>query len=262
MTKERGIKCGIDRCKMTSRDQMQKYEDLDGYCVIQPREIDADCGLGTRAEGNQSKDIRWMKRAMGSDLERMTQEAEGGERASKTQTQRVRLFKEREGREMKERPNAICNETIDASTQYSIRWWRLSMEGKGREEEGFAKAKAESVRCLLNITKYGLYPTQRHLAPPWGIYPSLPFFPCCFGDSSVLVRNIVFFVYSHLSHFRSLQSLSSTRPFSVTLGTDLGVATRISKLHILLHIPLHAIGSIDNCQIIIRTTRDDRCQIL
>lgn len=37
---------------------MQKYEDLDGYCVIQPREIDADCGLGTRAEGNQSKDIR------------------------------------------------------------------------------------------------------------------------------------------------------------------------------------------------------------
>ena len=58
VTKEREIKCGIDRCKMTFRDQMQKYEDLDGYREIQPREIDANCGLGTRAERNQSKDIR------------------------------------------------------------------------------------------------------------------------------------------------------------------------------------------------------------
>ena len=50
------------------------------------------------------------------------------------------------------------------------------MEGGG-EEEGFCEGKSgEGVRCLLNITKYGLYPTSI-LAPPWGLVPFLlPFF--------------------------------------------------------------------------------------
>lgn len=49
------------------------------------------------------------------------------------------------------------------------------MEG-GEKRKAFAKAKAESVRCLLSITKYGLYPTSI-LAPPWGFVPFLlPFF--------------------------------------------------------------------------------------
>lgn len=44
------------------------------------------------------------------------------------------------GGEMKERPNAICNETIQASTEYSINM--MVVDGGEGEEEGFCEGKS------------------------------------------------------------------------------------------------------------------------
>lgn len=107
------------------------------------------------------------------------------------------------------------------------------MEG-GREEEGFCEGKSgESVRCLLNITKYGLYPTSI-LAPPWGLVPFLlPFLlSLLFLVIDLYFCTIIFFLCFFLLFYRIcyiLQISSSSSildPPSVTLGTDLGVATR------------------------------------
>lgn len=131
---------------------------------------------------------------------------------------------------MKERPNAICK-TIDASTAVYDRYdGGLSMEG-GREEEGFCEGKSgerererESVRCLLNITKYGLYPTSiwRHLG---GLYP----FFSLFYSLIVLVIYLDFVygvqLYSSFVFYTLQISLHLSSTPSVTLGTDLGVAT-------------------------------------
>lgn len=124
------------------------------------------------------------------------------------------------------------------------------MEGKGKKK-AFAKAKAESVRCLLNITKYGLYPTV--FGATLGELP-FPFFYFVLVILSFSVWNIIFFLSFSLILSQFLQSLHLSSTPSVTLGTDLGVATQISILHILLHIPLHVTGSVDFCQIKICTT--------
>lgn len=111
------------------------------------------------------------------------------------------------------------------------------MEG-GREEEGFCEGKSgESVRCLLNITKYGLYPTSI-LAPPWGLVPFLlPFFTPLIVfevidlDFRTIIIPSLFFLFFFLLFYRiryilQISSSSSVlEPPSVTLGTDLGVAT-------------------------------------
>ncbi|KOS47383.1 hypothetical protein ACN38_g1707 [Penicillium nordicum] len=104
---------------------------------------------------------------------------------------------------------------------------------RGEEKrKAFAKAKAErererereSVRCLLNITKYGLYPTSiwRHLG---GLYP----FFSLFYSLIVLVIYLDFVygvqLYSSFVFYTLQISLHLSSTPSVTLGTDLGVAT-------------------------------------
>lgn len=104
------------------------------------------------------------------------------------------------------------------------------MEGGG-EEEGFCEGKSgEGVRCLLNITKYGLYPTSI-LAPPWGLVPFLlPFFTLIlflliYRDFCIIIFFFFPLILSYFPYFANIFIFICPRPPLVTLGTDLGVAT-------------------------------------
>lgn len=154
------------------------------------------------------------------------------------------------GGEMKERPNAICNETIQASTEYSINMMVVD-GGEGERRRLLRRQKRRASGASLILPNMGC--TRQYLAPPWENYP-FPFFYFVLVILSFSVWNIIFFLSFSLILSQFLQSLHLSSTPSVTLGTDLGVATQISKLHILLHIPLHVTGSVDFCQIKICTT--------
>ena len=118
------------------------------------------------------------------------------------------------------------------------------MEG-GREEEGFCEGKSgESVRCLLNITKYGLYPTSI-LAPPWGLVPFLlPFLlSLLFLVIDLYFCTIIFFLCFFLLFYRICYILQISSSSSI-LDPPLSHWVPTSELPLdkdqnLLHIPLH-----------------------
>lgn len=156
-----------------------------------------------------------------------------------------------------------------------LRQYTIDMMGdcrwRGEEKrKAFAKAKAErererkSVRCLLNITKYGLYPTSI-LAPPWGFVPFLlPFLlPYCFSDlSRFCVRGTIIFFFCFL--------YSANLPSSV-LDPLCHIGYRPRSCHLtnikicFAYHYLLATRSIDFCQVRLCATyivRDARCQTL
>jgi hypothetical protein len=127
---------------------------------------------------------------------------------------------------MKERPNAICK-TLDASTAVFDRYgedcrWRGERRGRLLRRQKRRASGASLILPNMGCTRQVFW---RHLG---GLYPFFSLFYSLIVFSDLyfmqLYSSFGFFYFISFSIFCSIHLHLSSTP-SVTLGTDLGVAT-------------------------------------
>lgn len=188
----------------------------------------------------------------------------GGQRVTKTQTQTQRGWNFVKKRKRDQMQNAMRRQ-IRLHRVFDGWWWRGRKRRRLLRRQKRRASGASLILPNMGCTSTRLFVFWRHLGglpfflPFSSLFLSLIFFlygvlildvECfCLILSHFIPFSIFYFLYLQYLHLH----LSSTP--SVTLGTDLGLATwQRSKLHIILHIPLLVIGSVDFCQIKICTT--------